>query len=485
MLTPLLLAIGLSLPGLAGEPRPLGYADALREALSNNPSLISAQAGVSAAGGSLISARGSFDPTLGLSVGGNFGKDRSTTGYGEMNSEWSSMDWDLSLSQYAATGTSLSLDWTNSRSYSWYLIDNEDWSLENESNRVSTRLTATVSQALLEGHRMAYNLQSVRSAERGLASAEASLVAARLDTVADTAIAYWNLHYQQALESIALEALGVAEEEGRVVTAMVDAGRLAPMELSRVKAAVAQARSTYIEAQNARQAASDALCLLMGGDPAVPLVAVSAPEPAVRMDLDPDKATEVAMAHNPDMVLMRVEVQGAEDTLDMARHARLPQLDATGTLSSGGYEDSFSASLRELAKAGLPQWYLGAQLSVPLGNRADAGNYTAAQAGVTQAQQNWKATALSVASQVRAQVRTVEAGWQRMLLAAANLEAAEDTLAAEKSLQREGRAIQRDVLEAMKNVSSAQGEVARARTEYAMALVELGRLQGRIEGVAR
>lgn len=499
----LLLATGLARaqePPVPADPAPsdplaveteaakatgITYADAIRGALAAWPTLHSAEVGVTAAEGAMVTARGTFDPTLSLDGGGTTARSESTSAYGDIASETSSLDWNLGLSQFLATGTSVAVEWTNSRNYSWYRLTNEDYTLENETDRFATRLSATVSQSLLEGFRTAYNLQAVRQAARDLDAAEAYRVQIQLRTVAETAAAYWELYYSERLVEISEQALAVAEEERRVVDAMVSEGLLAPMERARVEAAVVQARTDLIEARNNRDAASDALSTFLGRDPGPRLATMSEPDSPLPTRIDPDRAVEVALNHNPELTSARIDVQSAEEALSLARHARLPELSAVGDLSLGGYEDDFSLAVQEMFDGGLPQWYLGGELSVPLGNRADRGEVTQASAALEQARDTQVTTRHSVVQQVRAQVRILSTGSQKVELARANLRYAEQTLAAQKALQREGRAIQKDVLEAQSAVVQARVGLASARTEYAKAMVELGRLQGRIEGVAR
>jgi outer membrane protein TolC len=287
------------------------------------------------------------------------------------------------------------------------------------------------------------------------------------------------------LEDIAQQALAVAEEEGRVVRAMVEAGQLAPVESTRVEAAVVQARSALIEARHGHMAASEALAQLLGADPADPIRATSAPAAPVPLTLDDQAVVQAALEGNPELLVYRSSVDSARITLANAKHARLPELAVTGGVGVNGYDPEFSAAFSEMFSGDLRFWSLGGELSVPLGNRADRGSVQQAEAALIQARQQLEALERVVAAQVLAQVRTVEAGLVQVELAEANVRLAQATLDAEKAKQREGRAIQKDVLEAQRALSNAQSGEAQARTDYVLALVELGRLQGRIEGVAR
>jgi outer membrane protein TolC len=482
-MNPALLLAVLALP--AARAGSLSYAQALERALAANPSLVQAQATLLGAEGSLISARGTFDPSLGLAAEAQNNISESFSQLGEVASHTQRSGFSTSFGQFLPTGTSLGLDWSvDSATYLYELLDSGLTWEQQEPQRYST-LSVSFAQSLLQGHRLAYNLSGVREAERGVSRAEASLQAARLAAVADTAEAYWNLVYLRDLEVIAREAVAVAEEEGRVVRAMVDAGQLAPVEGTRVEAALVQARTSLLEAEARHRAASEALAQLLGTDPQEPILPDSEPEQPVALGLDDARVVEAALAGNPTLQGLRCEVQSAEVALSNARHARLPELSVSGGAGLYGYEPGFTDAVVEMFNGKLRYWQVGADFSVPLGNRADRGNVQQAEAALAVARQQLLALERSVAAQVLAQVRAVETGRQRVELAEANLRLAEATLAAEKARQREGRAIQKDVLEAQRAVSDAQGARVQARTAWALAVVELGRLQGRIEGVGR
>ncbi|MBN1335383.1 MAG: TolC family protein [Deltaproteobacteria bacterium] len=462
---------------------PISYADALARAIEANPSLLSARAAVQSAEGSLLSARGTFDPVAGLSVADSRSISEGASQFGPLSAQVSGLEWGASVSQFLATGTRLGLDLTlASERYRYELLETGAvW--EPEDPQYQGRLAFRVSQSLLEGLKTAWNLEAVQTRRRALTTAEAEARAALLQAVADAAFAYWNLRYRQDLEEIAEETLAVAEEEARVVAAMVEAGRLAPVEISRVQAVVVQARASRLEAENARRQAADALSVLLGETPGVAWIAMSAPdEPAVGT-LDEARVVEAARSGNPGLEAARIAEEGARVALANARHGRLPDLNLEAAAGLTGFETSYEAAIREMASGALRYWSVGVDLTVPMGNRGDRGLVWAAESDLARARVARENAERTLAEQVRAQIRTLEAGREQVEYGTANLDYCRATLSAEKARQQEGRAIQRDVLEAERAVAEAQAGLARARTGYALALVELGRLQGRMTGV--
>ncbi|NOY26215.1 MAG: TolC family protein, partial [Oligoflexia bacterium] len=277
---------------------------------------------------------------------------------------------------------------------------------------------------------------------------------------------------------IADQALAVAQEERRVVLARVDAGDLAPVERSRVEASVVQARSSQLEAHNTAISAAEALQILAGAEPDGQVTAVTVPAEPVNVTLDADAMGVEALANNPDLQSQRVAEEGADLDLRDARHGRLPSLAAVGNYTLRGYETSLGAALDEMSTGTLRDWYVGGELSAPLGNRSDRGSVLQKQAALASARITRQALERTIEQSVRSQVRNVEQDRLKLDLARANLDLAQQTLAAERALEDAGRAIQKDVLEAIRSVDDAKVSVEQARADHALAVVELMRLRG-------
>lgn len=470
--------LSLLLLTLVAQAGPLTYDEALQRALERNPELLGSDASRQAAQGALLAARSPFDPNLTASLGYAGSKSESTQEFGEVLSDFKNLSFDTSLSQAVSTGTTLSLGLSGSQSRFRYELRDTGFVVESDEPQWSTDLQASIRQNLLEGLSRSYNLQGVRQAARSLDQAELSLLASRQRVLADTASAYWSLYQAQRLVTIADQAVAVAEEERRIVLAKVDAGDLAPVERSRVEATLVQARSAQLSARNTAQSAAEALQLLVGAEPDGLVEAVTVPADPVDLDLDDEAIVAEALAKNPDLQAARQGEEGADLDLRDARHGRLPSLAAVGTYTLKGYETSFGGAMGELARADLHDWYLGGELSTPLGNRADRGSVAQKEAALAQARISRQALERSVEQSVRAQVRAVESARLGMELARANLDLAEQTLAAERALQDAGRALQKDVLEAIRTVDDARVAVEQARADHALAVVELMRLRG-------
>lgn len=466
------------LAAAAAAPLELTYEQALAIARDRSPGVRTADADVSAAQGGLLAARAPFEPSVTASTSYFSSTNEGTGQLGNFYADTSGWSASLGVSQTLASGTTLGVELESSQNEFLYRLVDTSLDPFTGDPQYSSSLAFTLSQNLLEGHRLAWNLQGRRAAEGALSAAEASREAARQEALASTATAYWNVRTQAALVAIAEQTLTISQEQLRVVRALVENGRLAPVEATRAEAAAVQAERAAIDARAAHAAAQDALLLLLGEAPGRGVTVVSPPEPPTAVTLDADAVVGKVLAGNPQLRATRATRETRATAVVAARHGLLPSLAATGSYALRGYETDLSGSFAELGRAELPEWSVGAQLTLPLLNRSDRGALQQAQAQATRAELDVAALEASLAREARAQVRTLEAAARDVALAELNVKLAEETLAAERARLDEGRALQRDVITAIKDLDAARVEIERAKAAWQDALVALRRLEG-------
>lgn len=454
----------------------LSYSGALEQAEAQNPTLRQAAADLARAEAGVLAAGAPFGPqlTAGAAVSGST-QENTFFGFSTADAtrNWS---FDVGLSQYLATGTALSLSLGGDAMR--YLSFENALSDELPPPSFSTALRLTVVQPLLEGARTASNLAGLREARRARTVAEAEARAARQRVLAQVARAYWALYYQHRLVEIAAESLRLAEEQARVVAALVADGRLAPVEGTRARATVAGASKAALEAEIAERAASDALLVLMGADAAGVPVALGSRPPEPGAVAERGAAVEAVLAGNPSLQSLRLSLEAAEASLADARHALLPELDATGSFGLSGYEETAGGSLEELGSGDLSSWTVGANLSLPLLNRADRGALGQREAEVERARLAVAALEGQLRQQALALIGQIEMAERRIALAALDVQLRRETLAVERARLEEGRVLQQQVIQAMQDLSLASAEEEKARIDHAGALVDLQELMG-------
>jgi len=457
----------------------LSYEEALGRAADRNQGLRQAEADVSAGEARLLAARGAFDPSLAAS--GTWFSDQQE-GYAQnfgsaFYSDAGGWNAEASVSEWLPTGTSGSVTFRTSNDR--YLYRLTDLDLEFDSDPTfNTTLSLGLTQSLLQGARMAYNLRGVRAAASALTVAEAQARAARQTTLADTATAYWNLHYLQALVAIAEGTTALQREQQRVVAALVEAGKLAAVEGTRIDAAVAQADRALLDARNAAAGAEDQLAALIGGTLGERYELTTPLAEAPAGALDPGPVVEAVLAGSPELAVLRAARDEAAAGWKDARHGLLPDLSVTGGVSLYGFDYSVGGALGNLGSLDYRGLSVGANLTVPLGNRADRGAVGEAQAALVKAESQVTDLEQQLAVQVRAQLRNIESAREAVRLSELNVTLAEQTLAVEQARLTEGRSLQKDVIQAVKDLDAARVEAQNARAQYQLALLALERMKG-------
>ncbi len=478
--------IGLALaPVRAQAERPLTYDEALAASVDGNPALRLARYEVERAEAALVGSRGIFDPTW--TASGSWFQSREV-GYEptfDVRTLNDASGWNArtGINGALATGTSWQLS-GDSSSTLYTTASNGTCTFcpfEFTQTNVDVGIDASITQSILEGNRLAYNLQNVTLASQALDAANLQLKRTEQETLASVATAYWSWWYQDQLLELAQDNVAVAAEALRVVELKVASGDFAPVERTRQEADVVGKQAELIAAQQAARRATDDLLLLLGEAPGQDLLPATQPDVALPQELDGEAAVRVALAQNLDLLLARQNVDAAELALSLAKHATLPSLSATLAGSLGAQDTGFGGALGALGEdLKTPTTTVSANWSMPLGNRAARASKD--QAAVTTWTRTIELEQLEgqVSAQVGQQVLQLQSSAQRVALTEANLRLAEQTLAAEQALADAGRSIQKDVLEARQATEAARVEVAKARTDQQLALVELMRLQGQL-----
>lgn len=462
---------------------PLSYEEAQAAALEANPALRTAERSFERAGYDVRAANGSFDPTLNLN--GQWGQQAGFARFPGLNDDvaFRSEVWTATaaLDATAPTGTSARFAGVIQGFDQTFLLDNTGDAADEDpvARTFRPEFSVRLSQELLRGIRLATNLQSVRQANDGRTVAELRLEKVRQQTLKDVAEAYWTWVYQVRLSQIADEAVTIATEDLRIGTARVEAGEAAPVERTRLEAALVQARSSAIDAENGARQAADAVLLLLGREPGAEIEPTSEPGEVPLLSLEPDKVTEVALADSLDLRIARQEVETAQFNLADARHAALPTLTASLDAGLKGSDDRFADAFA-LNDTMFPTVGVEGNFSMPLGNRVATGRSRSAAVDVVEQRAALQELERQIRSQVEQQVRLMVSARQKVELADANLRFALETFSAEEALYDAGRSLLKDVLEARNEVDRARAEAAKARTDFRVAQAELLRLQGRL-----
>jgi outer membrane protein TolC len=446
-----------------GAPLSLSIAAAVLGSLANNRSLEVQRLAPALAQLGELAADAPFDTTVDgkLSAGWN----RSPQGTAATLADSDTQQLSLGATRLFATGTTVGvgLDATQSGS----------------ADSASTRLGASVTQALLQGRGSDATLAAVRQARLDTALSRSELQGFAESLVAQVEQACWD--YQLAIRRIAIveRSLSLADAQLAEVRERIAVGRMAEIEQAAAEAEVALRREALINARSARDAGRLKLLNLinppgpgaLGRELAITdLPALPADDPAAIAD-----HVALALQRRPELAQARLQLQRGDLALVQTRNGLLPRLDFFVTLGATGYASSFGSSL------GVGDGYdvaAGLSLRLPLGNSAAR----AAERRAVLSRRQSEVALENLAQLVEVDVRGawIEAGRLREQVAAtaATRRLQDEKLRAETEKFRVGKSTAFLVAQAQRDLLQAENDETSAAVDLLKALVDCYRLEG-------
>jgi outer membrane protein TolC len=426
--------------------------------------------------------KGIYDPVFNLSA--RYQKENRPNTVEQRRSLQGESEFDETSQRYAASldfltplGTEVGFTTFLRR-----LVNNlqDDDPLEDIDAEYVTFSGLTLSQPLLKG--------------AGRRATEAALVVARqqqesaLDAyreelmrlIATAELAYLTVYQAQEQRDFFQQSRDFAEKIRQQRDQEVREGRLPALQLRAAEAALADRRARLIEAQQKlTEASNEALLLLArpGGIDGVVLVADSPPagegNPAEAASL-----LEKARAANP---VFRQRVKAADmaaTRLDYARNQALPELNVVGRAGYNGLGESTGSSFDDIYDRHFPEWYVGVELTVPLGNARGRNQVAAAELRKRQADLTVAELGVQLASQLDTAVRQVVSTREsyRSLMTTAQLN--REVLDANTEVFNAGKIGLREVLLLEEDLADAQLKALQGRLAHRQAELKVKVLTG-------
>ncbi|HWO89956.1 MAG TPA: TolC family protein [Gemmatimonadales bacterium] len=302
---------------------------------------------------------------------------------------------------------------------------------------------------------------------------EAALTATEQAVAARTAGAYLRVLTVGEVLAAQSQRLAALTAEARRVRQLLAEGKAARIEVLRVDAEAARARSDSIATASQLEVAERELATLTGMervraaalDP-VPIRDTAVPEP------DRAELLERAAAFSPELAEARIRLSSARAAEAAARAARLPELRLTaGIVDRGRASGNFQAEWQAGLGVSYALWTGGGRASQI---RRAAAETRAAAEQVRLAEQSLEQSldrALAALREARARVVALRAA----------AEQSEEVARIERTALEIGTATQNEYLEAEANLLRTRAQLIEARNGELVALVELARLTGELD----
>jgi len=377
----------------------------------------------------------------------------------------------LGVSEYLPTGTDIEIDMS---------ID-QSWSNLYTDDLYGSRVGLSVTQALLRGVGLNYNLASLRQARLVTRASAYELRGFAEALVAQAEETYWDYALTQRQIEIFLDSLKLAEQQKEETEAMIGIGVLAESELAAAEAEIALRREGLINARsNLDKTRLQILRLL--NPPATNLwqrkvILLHEPKaPDVRLD-DVESHVGVALRMRQDLNQARLQMQMSDLEIVKTRNGLLPKLDFFIYMGNTGYAGSFRNSINNIDR----DYYdiqAGVSLEYPLINRNARAIHHASVLGRKQAEEAMKNLVQLVQVDVRSAYIEVNRTKEQIAATAATRVFQTEKARIETEKFRVGKSTTLLVAQAQRDLLSSRISEIQAIANHLKALVELYRLEG-------
>jgi outer membrane protein len=415
-------------------------------------------------------ARSAFDPIM----TGEYARLRERTDH-DLRPGGRSVDNEtnanLGVTEYLPTGTEIGIE----------MSTQQTWSDLYSDDLYESRLGLSVTQALLKGAGLGYNLAGLRQARLDTSASLYELRGFAEALVAQVEETYWEYALNQRQIEIFLESLKLAQQQRDEAQEMIKIGYLAESELAAAQAEIAVQREGLINARsNLEKTRLQLLRLLNPPDsewwqrevmllhqPAVPKVELD----------DVESHVELAMKMRPDLNQARLQVMQGDLQIVRTKNGLLPKMDFFIDLGKTGYADSFGRSLRDMdgdsydAGAGL-------SLQFPPVNRQARALYHTSLLNRAQAEEALKNLDQLVQVDVRSAYIEVNRAKEQIAATSATRVLQEEKARIEREKFRVGNSTSLLVAQAQRDLLTSRIAEIRATINYLKALIELYRLEG-------
>ncbi len=343
-----------------------------------------------------------------------------------------------------------------------------------------TGLTLGAQQPLLRGFGSEIGNLPLDVAQQQVEIAELRRRATATDLVAESLDAYWRW-VRAALDLRAqTESLERTKVLSEATLAQIEAGQLAELERDIVEQRIAAAEQGIVASEAALIDAGESLRKTMGLTLTVDEGFAPPTDIPVDTEAIPPVATaiELAARSNPQLALLRQEVEANRLQVIRSKDLVKPQLDAIGTVGQLGLSEDPLDSLAQVGTLDFTTLFIGLQFAVPLDNKLARKQLEADEIAVDAAERRYEQSLREIELVLRQARRLLETQKRRLALSEKEIALARKNLAAMQAKFDAGLASYLEVLQLEEDLSGAEARYNQARIDVVTARVAFERVTG-------
>ena len=379
------------------------------------------------------------------------------------------------------------------------------------SPQFTTQFLASLQVPLLRGLLWGDAWTQVRVSQIGLDASRDTFAAKLMDQVALTENSYWALVAAQANTRVAQKSLDTAKALLDQTKAQFEVGVVSKVDVVQAEAGVADRDFRLITADATERNVQDALIdnvlgPYLGPTTRLDVDPTDPPEEMPVREVDPQTATDRALAIRPEVAAAKRDVDSRTVQLRYASNQRLPQLDFVANFSNNGLAGKANPSCITFSNppsspCPVPpvigrQWtdandnfftgraprsfVLGGVFSIPLGNVTPRADYQTARLELRRSETALHRLEQQIISDIRRAARNLLAAIEGIDAAERAVVAATEQLRAERVRLEYGESTPFDVLLKEQDLVQAEQQKIAAQQVYHNSITQLDRSQGTI-----
>ncbi|WP_420265897.1 TolC family protein [Candidatus Magnetominusculus dajiuhuensis] len=454
---------------LPSHTLPLTVDDVIRLTIEKNTGIEAEGYNPKISEADILVNKGEFDPSLNLGLDETYDRQKQSL---DINSTAEGqIDYNVSLSGKAVTGTLYELKWQNYRY-------NGNSPFLNLYSYYSSGLSLTLTQPLLKGFGVDIQLTNLNVAKNTLQMKKHAYGAAVVAKVSEAVKDYWDLVSARKNIEAAATALTLAQQTCDEVNARIKAGMAAPVDIYSAEAETAVREEAVLEAEKNAKNAENTLKGIMNIElTGTRLETVSRPpDPALPLPLE--SIVQQAYQSRQDYQQALLNKKNKELLASYYKNQLLPDLNAVASYGQSGLNGQYHSTIDDLTSGNYFSWKFGLVLNVPIFNWKNRGNLMKADFEARQADAALREIKKTIELEATGAYNNLTYAIKKIKAAGKSLLAAEKLLEAEQGKFRAGLSTLNDLLKFQRDYAAAVYDEAKSRADYAKSLVELNRVQG-------
>jgi len=288
--------------------------------------------------------------------------------------ELEGLDFSAGISKKLFTGGEYALELTNNRYKSNSVFQFYDTTYRSD-------FVLSVNQPLLKGFGRDVNRSKITVASNNQSISESYFKQKVMDIVSEVQERYWDLSFSIENLKVERESLKLAQDLLARNKALVQVGKLAPVETLQAEVGMASREEGVVVAESAVMDSQDELRRILNLVETVeenqPMI-IPADKPLLaEQRICLQEVVESAIKNRPEYKQAQIDLENKKLALTVAKNRILPAFNLEGSCGLNGIDNSYHGGVDELSGGDRYSWQVGINFQFPIGNRRAKSDYLA------------------------------------------------------------------------------------------------------------